>query len=492
MTRSDREIVSALRVALADKVGSERFELWFGGSTRLSLVDGGLTVTVPNRFFQDWLRKNFRRELEASCVETLGKTLPISFQIDSQLAAADSASATGSSAAGSSAAGATGTSLLDGGATAAKQAPARGMTATLSATAASGATPGKGDSSPRRFASLETFVVGGANRLAHVAAQTVSQRLGSTNPLVLHGPTGVGKTHLLEGIWIAAKKSRPSLHAVYLSAEQFTTYFVEALRGSGLPSFRRKYRGLDLLLVDDVQFFAGKKATLGELLHTIDALVRDGRQLVFAADRLPGQLAGLGPELAARLQGGLVCGIESPDYQTRLGIVRHMASRLTVDVPHDVQGFVAAQLTTHARALAGALNRLQAHSQAHGTPVTLAMAEQCLADMLPSHGRGVRLADIEQAVCEVFGLEPNTLQSKAKGKLVDHPRMLAMWLARKHTRAALSEIGQYFGRRSHSTVIAAQKKINSLMASSAELVVAQRDCKLEEAIRRVEDNLLAG
>jgi chromosomal replication initiator protein len=482
-----------LHVALADKVGSERFELWFGGSTRLSLAEGVLTVAVPNRFFQDWLRKNFRRELEASCVEALGKILPISFHIDSELAAAGNAA--GANAAGANPAGGS-TSIAS--ISAEKRAEPHTMTvAKPSAAIPQSTSHAQGHASPRRFASLETFVVGDANRLAHVAAQTVAQRLGSTNPLVLHGPTGVGKTHLLEGIWIAAKKSRPSLHAVYLSAEQFTTYFVEALRGSGLPSFRRKYRGLDLLLVDDVQFFAGKKATLGELLHTIDALVRDGRQLVFAADRLPRQLAGLGPELTARLQGGLVCGIEPPDYRTRLGIVRHLADRLgpdrsAIDVPHDVQAFVAAQFTSHARALAGALNRLQAHSQAHDTPITLAMAQQCLADMLPSHGRGVRLADIEQAVCEVFALEPNTLQSKAKGKLVDQPRMLAMWLARKHTRAALSEIGQYFGRRSHSTVIAAQKKINSLMAGSAELTVAQRDCKLEEAIRRIEDNLLAG
>jgi chromosomal replication initiator protein len=459
VTKSDREIVSALQLALAEKVGSDRYELWFGGSTRLSLADGGLTVSVPNRFFQDWLRNNFRHELEASCVAALGKSLPISFQIDSQLAASAS--------------------------------PAPEKPKQRAAPAAAAA---ENDAQPtqRRFANLETFVLGSGNRLAHLAAQTVAQRLGSTNPLVLHGPTGVGKTHLLEGIWIAAKKGRPSLHAVYLSAEQFTTYFVEALRGSGLPSFRRKYRGLDLLLIDDVQFFAGKKATLGELLHTIDALALDGRQLVFAADRVPAQLPGLGAELAARLQGGLVCSIEPPDYETRLGIVRQMANRLGTEVPHDVQALVAAQLTTHARALAGALNRLQAHSQAHDTPVTLAMAEACLADMLPSHGRGVRLADIEQAVCDVFGLEPNSLQAKAKGKLVDHPRMLAMWLARKHTRAALSEIGQYFGRRSHSTVVAAQKKINKLMESSAQLVVGQRDCKLEEAIRRIEDNLLAG
>lgn len=459
MTASDREIVSALQLALAEKVGSDRYELWFGGSTRLSLADGGLTVSVPNQFFQDWLRKNFRHELEASCVAALGRPLPISFEVD------------------------TGLAVAAGCATAEppQQQPA----------AAPATRPAAAQQPARRFASLETFVVGEGNRLAHLAAQTAAQRLGSTNPLVLHGPTGVGKTHLLEGIWIAAKKSRPALHAVYLSAEQFTTHFVEALRGSGLPSFRRKYRTLDLLLIDDVQFFAGKKATLGELLHTIDALVREGRQIVFAADRLPAQLPGLGAELTARLQGGLVCAIEPADYATRLGIVRQMADRLGIDVPPDVQTMVAAQFTTHARAIAGAINRLQAHGEAHEVPITLAMAEQCLADMLPSHGRGIRLPDIEQAVCELFGLEPDTLQSRGKGRLVDHPRMLAMYLARKHTRAALSEIGQYFGKRSHSTVVAAQKKIGALVAASAQLEIGKRPCKLEDAIRRIEDTILA-
>jgi chromosomal replication initiator protein len=161
-------------------------------------------------------------------------------------------------------------------------------------------------------------------------------------------------------------------------------------------------------------------------------------------------------------------------------------------VPADVQDFVAANVDTHARALCGALNQLQAASQAHGRPVTLALADQTLAELIRSQARAVRLPDIEAAVCNVFGLEPDSLQSGRKGKLVDHPRMLAMWLARKHTRAALSEIGQYFGRRSHTTVISAQKRVNRWMADGAPLAVSDRACKVEEAIRRVEEALRAG
>ena len=328
------------------------------------------------------------------------------------------------------------------------------------------ATAAPQDAAPprRRFASLETFVAGETNRVAVASAEMVVRRPGQVTPLMFHGPTSVGKTHLLEGIWTAARKSHHRLTAVYLSAEQFTSQFLEALRGSGLPNFRRKYRGVGLLILDDLQFFVGKRATQVELLHTIDGFLREGRQLVFAADRSPADLAELGPELTTRLTGGLVCRIEPPDHATRLAIVGQMARRMKLHVPPEVQQLVASRLTSHARQLSGALCRLQATSEALGRPISLPLAEEALADLVGHSGRVVRLPDIEKAVCEVFGLEPASLQSDAKGKRVSHPRMLAMWLARKHTRAALSEIGHYFGRRSHSTVVSAQKRVDGWMA----------------------------
>ncbi|HEV3004843.1 MAG TPA: chromosomal replication initiator protein DnaA, partial [Pirellulales bacterium] len=346
--------------------------------------------------------------------------------------------------------------------------------------------------SSRRFADLASFVVGPTNRLAHAAAESVAWRPGNTTPLVIYGPTGVGKTHLLEGIWTASRRADARLSVVYLSAEQFTSLFLGALHGSGLPSFRRKYRGLDLLIIDDIQFLAGKRATLIELWHTIDTFLREGRQLVFAADRPPADLPELGPELTARLQGGLVCGIQPPEYETRLGIVRGMATRLGVALPDDVLSYVAANLHSHARELAGAVNRLDAAGRAAGRPISLDLAKEALTEMVRHGARSVRLTDIEKAVCDVFGLEPRSLQSGRRGKEVSHPRMLAMWLARKHTRAALAEIGHYFGRRSHSTVISAQKKIDGWRADRAPLGVADRAWNVEEAIRRVEESLRAG
>jgi len=252
---------------------------------------------------------------------------------------------------------------------------------------------------------------------------------------------------------------------VYLSAEQFTSHFLEALRGSVLPSFRRKYRGVGLLIIDDLQFLVGKRATQVELLHTVDTFLREGRQLVFAADRSPVELAELGPELTTRLTGGLVCRIEPPDYATRLGIVAQMARHMNVSVPPEVQQFVASRLTSHARELSGRAVPFGSHEPVGWPADLLGNGRGGAGRFDPARWQGVRLLDIEKAVCEVFGLEPASLQSDAKAKRVSHPRMLAMWLARKHTRAALKrDRPLLFGRRSHSTVISAQRRVDGWMA----------------------------
>jgi chromosomal replication initiator protein len=469
------EIVSTLRSALADKVGQDRFDLWFGAGTRLDYDGHALRIAAPSRFFLEWIRANFRRNIETACGDVLGKCPTIEFHLEA---------------------------ATKGDGDSMQPAPPQGATkrarpgpppAALDHQGAQ--TPPPADASAparRRFANLDTFVAGESNRLAITSAEMVVRQPGQHTPLLFYGPTSVGKTHLLEGIWTAARKSHQRLSAVYLSAEQFTSHFLEALRGSGLPSFRRKYRGVGLLLIDDLQFFVGKRATQVELLHTVDTFLREGRQLVFAADRSPAELAELGPELTTRLTSGLVCRIEPPDLATRLGIVAQMARRMKLHVPADVQQFVATRLTSHARELSGALCCLKATSQALGRPISPAMAEEALAEMIRHSGRVVKLADIEKAVCEVFGLEPASLQSDEKARRVSHPRMLAMWLARKHTRAALSEIGHYFGRRSHSTVISAQKRVDGWMASGRPLDLAEHHWPADDAIRQVERRLAAG
>jgi chromosomal replication initiator protein len=476
------EIVSALCKSLGDKVGQKRFDLWFGAGTRIDYDGRSLLIGAPNQCFRDWISGNFRRQIEEACVEVLGHCPEIDFHIDAEAADHKDRPMSDSRNAKS------GTSTARPAETAPTIIPMAAPLENPPAKTAESAAPSSG----RKFATLETFVAGYPNRLALASAEMVVRQMGQINPLLFFGPSSVGKTHLLEGIWTAARKSSRNLSALYLSAEQFTSHFLEALRGSGLPSFRRKYRGVGLLIIDDLQFFVGKRATQVELLHTVDTLMRDRRQLVFAADRSPAELAELGPELTTRLASGMVCRIETPDYATRLGIVAHLARRMKLQVPAEVQEFVASRLTNHARELSGALCRLQATAEALGKPITLAMAEDALREMIHDSTRMVRLGDIEKAVCRAFGLEPQSLQADDKSKSVSHPRMLAMWLARKHTRAALSEIGRYFGRRSHSTVVSAQKRVDRWVACGSSIDLAERAWAVDEAIRHVERHLSTG
>jgi chromosomal replication initiator protein len=333
---------------------------------------------------------------------------------------------------------------------------------------------------------LSGFVVGKGSEYAFAAAQMTARGLQQASPVLLHGPTGVGKTHLLRSIRVEYRQRNSRARAIYLSAEQFTTNFVEALRGSGLPSFRQKCRGADLLLVDDLQFFAGKRASLDELLHTLDTMAAEGRRVVLASDRGLAELRALGNELVSRLAGGLACEIQPPDYETRLGIVRRLSQELRIEVGEDIAAIVAAQITMGARELRGALHRLQAMSVAFERPITCELAETSLAELVQQCTRPVRLGDVEQAICNVFGVERSELRSERKGRSINEPRMLAMFLARKYTRAPWSEIGQFFGRRSHSTVISAHRRVEQLIRSNASIGLSDQTCGVEEALRRVE------
>jgi chromosomal replication initiator protein len=510
VTRDDKEIVSALQDVLAGKVGKKRYDLWFGSSTQLSFDGQALRVVVPNQCFLDWIRGNFRVQIVAACEEVLGSCPAIDFLIDERDAhpkpkenqslantrhrspqactsdeitpprpEIESMPETASLQAGPRSPSADGMS----------RAALRIATVSSEEAAQSGSIENVGG---RKFSSLDAFVPGASNKLALTSAEMILRQPGQITPLLIHGPTGVGKTHLLEGIWSAFRKRSRNATAVYLSAEQFTSHFLEALRGSGLPSFRRKYRGVGLLVLDDLQFLVGKRATQIELLHTIDTLLRERRQLVFASDRSPAELAELGPELTTRLASGMVCRIDAPDYATRLGIVGQMARRMNLHLPTEVREYVASKLTNNARELSGSLCRLQATAEATNSPITLQLAAEALGEMIRHSSRIVRLSDIEKAVCGVFGLEPASLQADDKSSRITHPRMLAMWLARKHTRAALSEIGHFFGRRSHSTVVSAQKRIDGWMSTGQSLRLAERTWEVDEAIRLVERHLAAG
>jgi chromosomal replication initiator protein len=341
----------------------------------------------------------------------------------------------------------------------------------------------------RQFASLNDFLVSEANRLSLTAAQTAASRPGTYSPLTFVGPPGCGKTHPLEGIWRRVREERTVQRVVYLSAEQFTNQFLDALKHSGMPSFRRKCREVELLLIDDVQFFGRAQTTTTELVHTIDALLREGRQLVFAADRPPAELKALGPEFVARLSGGLICTLQPADYSTRLGILRLMAARHSIKAPEEVFSWIAGQFDGDARLLGGALNRLSAMSHAHQESIDLRFAQMALDDLVQTGRRTVRLPDIVDAVCDVFGFPAAELQGGSRSTSTTLPRMLVMFLARKWTRAALSDISRALGRKSHSTVVSAEQKVTQWLAAGKLIPLAHSQCRVEDAIKRVEARL---
>ena len=483
------EIVSVLRTKLADKVGKERFELWFGQSTSLAFAGENLVVAAPSQFFRDFLRSSFRAQIETTCFETLGRRPNLIFKIDKNLPDPSQGDPSqGDPLQGAPASGQT----ADSDSKSIKLVHAAPDAKTSSHKSVSRL----GKVAPRKFATLDGFIAGQSNQMAVSVAKKAVEHPGHYSPLMFHGPTGVGKTHILEGIRTAARRRRDGPTAMYLTAEQFTTFFVDALRGSGLPNFRSKYRGADILIIDDIQFFRGKRSTLVELHYTIDTLIREGRQVVLAADRPPSELHELGAELITRIEGGMIQAIEPPDRATRLGIVaklaREMAKQSGLKIPQVVQEFIATRLTSHTRELSGAVCRLQATAEAFDRAVTLDMAEETLADMVRHSGRLVRLGDIQRAVCDRLGLELDSLQSGRKVKNVNHARMLAMWLARKHTRAALTEISSFFGRRSHSTVISAQRRVDGWIAAETPSRVFEDTATVDETIRRIEQSLLAG
>ncbi len=490
MTAIGKEIVAALHAALRQRLGDERYELWFKRSARLICEDAQLRVVCTSCFVQEILKRQVHRELRECAQATLGHQV-VQYEVGA-LECADEEECEGEEPERSA------VPLAE---SAPAPVPAPQTTSPLTPapqpvengprvspkSSAPQTTHG-----PRRrqtLESFETFVVGDGNRLAFTASELVGQRPGHTSPLLLHGPTATGKTHLLEAIRSRIKQQEPRCVVLYLTAEQFTSAFVEALYRKELPVLRKKYRSADVLLLDDLHFFVGKAKTTGELLWVIDTLHREGRQLVFTANCSPAELSDLGPETASRLAGGMTAELEPPDYATRLSIAQALDKRMELQFPQSVLQLVATQVGLDARGIRGALHRLCAESMASGRPLSRASAEETLGQMAQETQRPVRLADVERAVCDVFGVESKSLKSARKAASVSGARMLAMFLARKYTRAALVEIGHHFGRRSHSTVIAASKRVQQWMNRGERLVLADRRCGVEEAIRRVEEEL---
>jgi chromosomal replication initiator protein len=329
---------------------------------------------------------------------------------------------------------------------------------------------------------FEDFVVGPSNRFAHAAAQAVAEQPGTLyNPLFIHGGAGLGKTHLLHAVGHLAHMLDPSRVVRYVTSERFLNDFIESIRERRVDSFKAKYRTIDVLLLDDVQFFQGKEQILEEFFHTFNTLYESGKQMVISSDRHPRDLSSLEDRLRSRFEWGLLTDIQPPDVETRLAILDRNARLSPVPVPSDVLGFIAKNVLNNIRELEGALTRVTADSRLNGHPVTLERARQLLSDLTPDGEAAVDGPAIIAVTAESFGYHPDDLTSKSRKQPLVTARQIAMYLCRELTDDSLVQIGALFNR-DHSTVLHSIDKVKNLLNHDRE--VFDKVNNLSQRLRR--------
>jgi chromosomal replication initiator protein len=460
---------TALRTAVAERLGEPRFGLWFGEGVRLGLSGDGdsLEVQVPNAFFGEWIKGHFAGSLAEAARAVTGRLVRLSFAIQDE-AEPPLGDVVGPGEDRSRPAPPLVTVPLPGNPKTPLSSPSPlpsgpdRPTPPRFAMPKSAPRPATADQTPpgRPARRLDDFMTGSCNRLAHAAAREMIHTAGSVfNPLVIHGGVGLGKTHLLEALAHGLRQAHPGRNVLLITAESFTNNFLDAMRAGTLASFRARYRGVGALAIDDIHFLAGTRATQGEFLHTFNALVEKGAPIIVTADQHPRRISRLTDELATRFLGGMVVKLDTPDPATRRAILQAKSAARGVSVPATVIDYIAEHVRASVRELEGALHSVIAHALLSGKRIDLPLARVALRDTIRHTAQAVGLRDVERAVCQLFQIDPEAIKSDGRARALAYPRMLAMYLARKHTGAAYSEIGRYFGGRNHSTVISAEKKV---------------------------------
>ncbi len=468
---------------LKRQVGEKNYQHWFANKTKISFSNEQLVVGVPSPFLQDWMHRRFSEPLRQVARKLLGNAATVRFDVDEQLAVQKTTLVCCVETRGADA---------DAFEQSRHQSPVgNGSHLPVNGRKRQTAARQTGRRT-RRFAKLSDFVVGRCNELAATAVRQVAEEPGHVlNPLVIYGPVGTGKTHLLEACYGLLREKHPQLNVLFVRAEAFANYFTQALGDHKLPTFRHRFRNVDVLLVDDVDFFDGKRVIQEEFLHTVQELRERGCQFVFTCDRQPRLLTNTSESLVSHMLEGLVCRLNPPDLETRRRIVQKKAAQTDVPITKDALDYVASRFTRNVRELEGALSCLRAHHLLLNRTIDVAGARRILSELERDCVRLVRLADIEQAVCEMFAVSPSDLRSSKRQRSVSQPRMLAMFLARKYTQAGYREIGQYFGGRQHSTVLSAEKRVRRWLAEGATVQVASQNWKLADLLATLEERLLA-
>ena len=430
-----RAALGELQVALSPA----NFETWLRHTSLVDVDDTRFRIAVPNGFAKDWLETRYRPLISQTLARIVGYSVQVEFLVREDAGQPASAPA---------------------------EAPAQQVRVEPTRVGAEG-----GSSSLNPRYAFGNFIVGSANRLAHAASLSVAERPGHAyNPLFLYGGVGLGKTHLMHAIGNAVIARFPRKKVVYATSEKFTNEFITSIQQGRIDDFRARYRRIDLLLIDDIQFIADKERTQEEFFHTFNTIHEDGKQIVLSSDRPPKQITTLEERLRSRFEWGLIADLTAPDLETRIAILRAKAEESSVPIGSDVVEFIARKVVSNIRELEGALNRVVAYANMGAMPITIELAQAVLSNVLYNpKKRQVTPEKIARAVSEYYGVGMDLLRGQKRDRAIVTPRQIAMFLMREETDVSLLRIGAELGGRDHSTVLHACDKINREASVNDEL-----------------------
>lgn len=442
--------------AVEKRVNHESFTTWFKPTSFLELDGSTLKVKVPDLVFEDWILNNYSDVLEESLDEVGIAGCAIAFEAsansEAQIQPSQTRTITNSDSIS-----------VQSASTRIPAAPSRQYFSTATVNAPRYADADHSEVHLNQKYTFETFVVGSCNQFAHAAAQAVADTPSKTyNPLFIYGGVGLGKTHLMCAIGHRIKEQYRHLRLCYISAERFMNELINAIRYDQTMAFRERYRSIDILLIDDIQFIAGKERTQEEFFHTFNALHDGQKQIVISADCAPKDIPTLEERLHSRFEWGLIADITPPDLETKVAILRKKAESEKIDLPDDVTMYIAKRIKSNIRELEGSLVRLTALSSLRGDTINLALAQEAIKNIIEEEERSVTIEMIQKIVAEHYKLKVSELKSKSNAREIAVPRQVAMYLCKTLTRSSLPEIGREFGDKHHTTVLHSVKKIHAL------------------------------
>jgi len=432
---------------LRERIGKQNFKTWIEPIQFVSLTTDGASLEVPNKFFRDWVTEHYTEQITDVLRSLVQRKVNIVLSINSRL-----------------------------------------QFKSINENAARKPTPEERDQiKAQRTNNLipkytfENFVVGGSNQFAHAASMAVANQPGEHyNPLFIYGGVGLGKTHLANAIGHRAAAHRSGLKVFYLSSESFMNELIASLRRDKMDEFKTKFRNIDLLILDDVQFIAGKERTQEEFFHTFNSLYESHKQIVITSDKFPKEIPGLEDRLRNRFEWGLIADIQPPDMETRVAILQKKAENEKITLPHDVAIFLASNIDSNVRELEGSLTRLGAFASLTKTTITVDLAKEVLHNTLKGMQKEITVESIQKTICDYYNIKIGELKAKRRTKNIALPRQVAMYLCRKYTATSFPSIGFKFGGRDHSTVIHASKTIEKRIKD---------DPLMQTTIEKLEKNL---